>query len=207
MARVNDPQNAKNKEFKGDHSVTITTGPSYESQREEAADFSDTLVQVPGVFPLIGDLLVRMRSLGPIGEQIAERLTPPQFANQAGGPEVPASAKAAMSQMQQQIQQMTAVITQLQQEKAAKMTEKSVALQQTALQENTKLVIAQMQLQAQSAETMLQAEVERIQGIMSDSQEHQMLHHQSQTNQADAAHAQSIAPAPVPGQNGGGGTQ
>lgn len=196
MARIGDKDHAKNKEFAGDHDVTITTGPSFESQREEAADFADTLAQVQGVFPLIGDLLVKLRNLGPIGDQIAERLTPPQFAGQDDS--IPPTAKAAMAQMQQHVQQLQQLIQQLQQEKAAKMIEKSVALQQTALQEKTKLVVAQATLQRDQAESLLQSQLANLNTILDHAHEHIMADHQADLDRQQTSHEASLAPEPVP---------
>jgi hypothetical protein len=219
MARVKDRQNPKNKEDHGDHDVTIVVGPSDSSQREEAAAFADTIANIQGVFPLIGDLIVKLRNLGPIGQQIAERLTPPQFAGREGGEEIPATAKAAMQQMQQQMQTMQQVIAQLQQEKAAKMIEKDTQYRIAALQENTKLVVAQASLAHDQAESILQSELAKIQTILGQAHDqatqaqdqshaHDVIAHQADQDRATAAHAASLAPAEPAGNNGaGGGTQ
>jgi portal protein len=195
VARINDPSDPKNKLFAGDHDVTITTGPSYDSEREEAADFADTLANIQGVFPLIGDLIVRLRNIGPIGEQIAERLTPPQFAAQ-GMEDLPPKAQSAIGQANQKIQQLTQIIQQLQQEKAAKMVEKSVALQQTALQEKTKLIVAQATLNRDQAEMILQAELDNVNTILDQLHEHATIAHQADQDRATAAHAASLQPPP-----------
>jgi hypothetical protein len=221
MARIGDRNDPKNKEFAGDHDVTITTGPSFESQREEVQDFADTLAANQQVFPLIGDLVVKLRNLGPIGDQIAERLTPPQFANTQGD-DVPATAKAAIAHLTQQAQQMQQIITQLQQEKAAKMVEKDAAFRIAALQENTKLVVAQATLAHDQAESILQAELQKIQTILGQAhdqatqatdQQHEMnmANQEHQQNLVQASHEASLAPQIPPSANGGsngtGGTQ
>ena len=203
MARVKDKGHAKNKEDAGDHDVTIIVGPSDSSQREEAAEFADTIAQIPGVFPLIGDLIVRLRNLGPIGQQIAERLTPPQFAGQDDS--IPPTAKAAMAQMQQQAQQLHQVIQQLQMEKAAKVVEKESAYRIAALQENTKLVVAQATLQRDQAESILQNELQKIQTILGQAHDqatqaadhahdHLLADHQAQLDQQQASHEASLVP-------------
>ena len=210
IVRINDPSDPKNQQSAGDHDVTIAVGPSDTSQREEAADFADTLSQTP-LFPRIADLVVRLRNLGPIGEKIAERLTPPDVGQQ-DGEEIPASAKAALSQAQQQIQTMQQVITQLQQEKSAKLVEKDAQYRITALQENTKLIVAQATLQRDKAETILQAELQKIQGILdmtsqtSDQQHaHDVIAHQALQDRLTASHEQAIAPPePVSAPSGGG---
>lgn len=182
VARINSPQDSRNKEITGEHDVTITTGPSYDSQREEAANFADTLASIPGVFPLIGDLLVRLRNIGPIGEQIAERLTPPQFAQKEGAEPLPPAAQAVMAQLNGQVQQMQGVIKQLMMEKTAKMIEKDSAKWIAALQENTKLVVAQATLARDNAESILQAELDRIQTVLGHAHEHMMADHEAQLN-------------------------
>ena len=209
IARVNDPTHAKNKAFDGEHDVTVTTGPSYDSQRQEAAAFADTLAQVQGVFPLIGDLIVRLRNVGPIGELMAERLTPPQFAGQADDDSIPPQAKALLGQAQQKIQQLTQTVQQLMQEKAAKMTEKSIALQQTALQEKTKLIVAQASLQREGAETILQSQLDNLNTILEQLHDHATIAHQADQDRATAAHAASLTPPePAAGlSNGTGGGQ
>ena len=170
IARVNDPTNPKNKIFKGEHDVTISTGPSFESQREEAADFTDSLVAVPGVFPLIGDLIVRMRSLGPIGDQIADRLTPPQFQQQPGSEPLPAAAQAQIGQLKQQVQQMTAVIAQMNLEKGAKMWEMDGKLQIEKIHSDTQKAVAEITTKAQ----LLNERIKALEDLQADF--HQMAH-------------------------------
>jgi hypothetical protein len=201
IAKVNSPGYKSNKEFKGDHDVTITVGPSSTSQYEEASDFADMIAKIPGVFPLIGDLIVRLRRLGPIGEQIAERLTPPQFAQKDGEEPLPPHAIQQMSQLQQQNQQLNAAaqelekqIKQLQMEKTAKMWEGEQRVKIAALQEQTKLVVAQASLERQNAETILQAELEKIQTILGQVHDHMLLDHQAQVDQNQTSHEASLIP-------------
>jgi hypothetical protein len=60
---------------KGDHLVTVSTGPSFESTREAASDFADTLAGIgPEIFLALGPLIVRLKELGPIGDEMAEVL-------------------------------------------------------------------------------------------------------------------------------------
>jgi Phage P22-like portal protein len=195
VARVNDTKSKLNREYKGEHDVTITTGPSYESQREEAADFSDTLMQIPELVPLIADLVVRLRNLGPIGDQIAERLTPPQFANEPGQPEVPPAAKAQIAQLTQQAQQLGQAVQQLNQEKAAKMWEQQGKLEIEKIHSDTSIAVAQIQTKAQLLDERLKA----IENLMADfhGQAHeaatQAQDHANTMQQADQAHQQALA--------------
>lgn len=74
----------------GDHDVTISAGPSFDSEREAANDFADTLVENVGqLIPVIGpqaasklmSLSVKLKNLGPIGDEISELLAPPDPTN------------------------------------------------------------------------------------------------------------------------------
>src|SRR5205823_14368291 len=122
---------------------------------------------------------------------------------------IPPQAKAIIGQAQQQIQRLMAVIAQLQQEKAAKMIEKNISLQETALQEKTKLIVAQATLDRQNAETILQSQLDNVNTILEQLHEHATIAHQAEQDRATAAHAASLEP-PEPSSNGNqpqGGTQ
>lgn len=203
VVRVNDPRSPKNQPSDGEHSVTVSSGPSHQSQREATESFVDTLISsVPGVFPLIGDLLVKLRLRGdPIGDEVAQRLTPPQFAQKDGQEPLPPQAIAAMQKSQQENQQLhayaqklEAIVTQLQQEKAAKMIETSSRERVAALQEQTKLVVAQATLQRNGAETILQAELQKIQTILGQLHDHMLIDHQAQADATQSAqeHQQTL---------------
>lgn len=221
VVRVNDPSSPKNQPSDGEHSVTVSSGPSHQSQREATESFVDTLISsVPGVFPLIGDLLVKLRLRGdPIGDEVAQRLTPPQFAQKDGQEPLPPQAIAAMQKSQQENQQLHAyaqkleqIVNQLQQEKAAKMIETSSRERVAALQEQTKLVVAQATLQRDSAEAILQGELQKIQTILGQIHEHSTIAHQAEQDRATAAqeHQQTLEQgqqqaALNPPENGAGG--
>lgn len=203
VVRVNDPKSPKNQPSDGEHSVTVSSGPSHQSQREATESFVDTLISsVPGVFPLIGDLLVKLRLRGdPIGDEVAQRLTPPQFAQQDGQEPLPPQAIQAIQKSQQENQQLHAyaqkleqIVNQLQQEKAAKMIETSSRERVVALQEQTKLVVAQASLQRDSAEAILQGELQKIQTILGQIHDHAMADHQAQLDAQGSAqeHQQTL---------------
>lgn len=69
-----------------DHNVTLSTGPSYQSERVAADEFTDSLVeQLPNLVNVIGPQAaakifgkaIKMRNLGPIGDEMAEIVSPP----------------------------------------------------------------------------------------------------------------------------------
>jgi hypothetical protein len=102
----------------GDHDVTITTGPSFASEREEAQDFGEQLTKTgdPELTRALLPAIIKLRNLGPVGEElakIAEQLSPLNPAKQGQIP----------PQVQMQMQKMTALIQQLTMEKKAKLIE------------------------------------------------------------------------------------
>jgi hypothetical protein len=106
VVRINDPRAEKPVTTNvGDHDYTISTGPNYESEREAASDFADTLANLQGVFPRIADLVIKLKNLGPIGDEIAERLTPPEFRKQKDGKVDPQQLQQALAQQAQQLKQ------------------------------------------------------------------------------------------------------
>lgn len=120
---------------KGDFDVTISTGPSYDSEREEQDNFVDSLMDNLQNLPMPGTpqakvfaLAIRMRpTLGPVGQQIAEVFDPPDPSN------LPPEAQAAMQQLQAQLQA-------LQQENAALHADRAGRV----LEQQTKVHIEQM---------------------------------------------------------------
>jgi hypothetical protein len=137
----------------GDHTVSISVGPSFQSQRQEASDFADNLIHAaPALIGQIGDLLVRMRNLGPIGDEIADRLTPPQFAKKGSAQEAQAQA-AQMGQQLQQLhaysQQLEGEVQQLKFEKQAKSQDNQAKMILEQMQNEVKVLVAEIQTKAQ----------------------------------------------------------
>ena len=91
----------------GEFDVTISTGPSFQSQREEASATVDLLVgniqQMPPPGTPAAKIMakaIRLKNLGPIGDEISEILDP-------SDEQMPPQAQAAIQQIQQQAQQHT----------------------------------------------------------------------------------------------------
>jgi hypothetical protein len=126
-----------------EHTVTITDGPSYQSQRDEATTFADTLAQSdqPWV-PLIMDLVVKLKNLGPIGDQIAERLTPPQFKKPGEGGPDPQQLQQQLQQVSQQHDQLVQALNDANQKLESKQVEMDAKKQIQAYSDDVKLAIA-----------------------------------------------------------------
>lgn len=103
----------------GKYDLTVSSGPSFTTRREEAAVQMTELIRAyPAAAPLIGDLLAKNLDW-PGADEIAERMEamlPPQVKGQ--NPE--------MAQVQQAMQQMQAQIAQLSQQLQAEKTDKAL---------------------------------------------------------------------------------
>jgi len=144
VVKVNDPQNPDSQlDPTEDHDVTLSTGPSYDSEREAASDFADQLVQNPQVFPLIASDVVRLKNLGPIGDTIAKKLEilqPPALREQESGkaPD-PKKLQQQLADMQHQMQQAQQTLQQQHQ-----------VIQTDQVKADNQFKIEQMKMQGQS---------------------------------------------------------
>lgn len=112
------------------HAVTISTGPSRDSQRAEGKDAAMALLQNPQAFPVIASDAVRLMDLGPVGDQMAEDLEflqPPvmQQARQQkeGGAPDPRQLQQENAGLKQQVQHAEGVMQQQHQELEGKQAE------------------------------------------------------------------------------------
>ncbi len=81
----------------GDHATTISVGPSDDSTRDAADDFVESIMNIPGIPPKIMGLAVRLKNLGPIGDEIANVFDPPE-----GGPQIPPQLQMQMQGLSQE---------------------------------------------------------------------------------------------------------
>lgn len=201
VTRLNDPTDEKAVDITGDpHDVTISTGPSTESQRTEAADFAETLAKVPGVFPLIGDLITKLRNLGPIGEEIAKRLTPPQFAVEDGQEPLPPQAIQKMQQLKQQTDQLHAYAQKLEgelneakQKEQAKVVDNDFKVKIAKMDNETKIAIAEINAKVQDVLFRIETQLKAWQDAHGSAHDHAMQVDQQQHEKELATQAQEAA--------------
>jgi hypothetical protein len=231
LRTINDDMDAKSQLKTGRSKVTISTGPSYESQRQEAQDFAELLAKVPGVFPQIADLIVKLKDLGPIGDEIAERLTPPQYRQQDGQSPLSPQAAAIIQQSQQHAQALNAYAQELEKknkelqgEKDAKVVDNEYKLKietmradadltMKKLQIEAQVTIAEITTKAQEVTVRLKAENDIFRqlhdqaheaGLQADAQAHEAEQaKQAQDAAAEAASQQQQTQQPPPDQSGG----
>jgi hypothetical protein len=120
----------------GRYQVTISAGPSHESQREEGSEFADTLVSNLKNLPIsppqaaqILALVIRLKQLGPLGDQMADIISP-----QDDKGKQMAQMHQQMVQLQQQSQEQGALLQKLMLEKQGKVIEMQAKAQGQALQ-------------------------------------------------------------------------
>lgn len=175
----------------GLHAVTIDVGPSFANERDQASDFVDTFVGSPIFTALppqmalqILSLLVKLKNLGPIGEEIADILHPPEKEGQAQM--VPAAKLQEVIQTGQQvIEALQQKLSEAEQEKAAKVTELQGRAAIAQQQDSTKLLIAMKQIDQKMAEAHLEANTDIRLQKMEEAMEMLKLHIANQNEAAD----------------------
>ena len=186
----------------GRYQVTISSGPSHESQREEGSEFVDTLLAnlpnmgflTPQQHAQIVALGIRMKSLGPIGDQMADIISP----QNGGQQQQVAQIQMQAQQMHQQLQEQGALLQKLMLERQGKVVEmqskKEMAMMEHAVNmteadkdRETKLAVAEI-------ETKAQIQVER-EGMIHDleTQFHDQAHETALAAQQQQAQAQQVS--------------
>ena len=141
-----------------DHSISVSTGPSYQSQRDEVNDFLDNLIgqlpKLPVAPPQAAQILsiaIKMKELGPMGDELAEIISPTQGQD---GQQSMQQLQQAQGQLQQQgimIQQLQAELQKLTVEKQAKVVEGEYRMMTERLRAQTSLAVEKMKADAQAA--------------------------------------------------------
>lgn len=95
----------------GMYDITIDTGPSYQTQRQESAEMLSELAgRNPSFMGIAGDLYFKSQDY-PMADELAKRWAktlPPELQDQDEKAEIPPQVQAAMQQLNQQVQQMDA---------------------------------------------------------------------------------------------------
>jgi hypothetical protein len=171
---------------KGRYQVTISSGPSHESQREEGSEFVDTVVSNLKDLPQPGTpaakilaLGIRIKQLGPLGDQMADILDPPNQGAQQQ--QQMAQLQATQQQQGQQLAEAQALIQKLMLERQGKVIEHQGKMQIAQMDMATRLTEAdkdrETKLAVAEIGTKAQVESER-QGMIADleSQFHDQAH-------------------------------
>jgi len=111
--RINDPDATDPVHITDDlHDVTLSVGPRQISEREAASDFADTLVGsdlvklMPQPLALkVWALAIRLKAVGPIGDEIADLLAPKNQDPQTPSPAQIQQMQTEIQTLQQQLQE------------------------------------------------------------------------------------------------------
>lgn len=141
----------------GDHDVTISVGPSSQSQRDAASDFLDTLIselpKLPVAPPQAAKLLalaIQMKALGPKGDEMADIVSPSNPGQGQQAAQALAHAQQAAQAMQLQIQELTAELQKNAVEKAGKIVDNEYRLSIEKMKIEASLAVAEIQTKAQN---------------------------------------------------------
>lgn len=188
---------------RGQFEVTCADGPNYQSQREEASAFSDTLLQTlpsmglpPQIIQQILAIAVKLKNIGTYGDEIHDLLSPPDPNN------LPPQAKALLAQAQGQMQQLKQELQKLQLEKLGKVieiqgkeklaqTEHASRMAEADKDREVKLAVAEITTKAQSMTERVAAVEDLMKQFHEQAHEIALLAqgHQHATEMADQAAA------------------
>lgn len=147
----------------GTYDVVIDTGPSFQTQRQEAfAALTELAGRSPALLNVAGDIIMRAADF-PMADELAKRLEktlPPNLQDQKGGAEQQlAQAQQQMQQAQQQLQTMQQQMQMMQQ----KVQEAESGQAKIQLEGQLKMQLAQLDAQIQEKKLAIEAELKQRQ--------------------------------------------
>ena len=170
------------------HSVTISTGPSFESQREAAQETANQLLQNEAAFPLVGWLAIKMLNLGVYGDKMSDllkMLMPPearQIADEGDEPEIPPQAMQAIEAAKAEVEKIDAFAKQLQQQVIELLDEKQANAADLAnkkeiaeMGEKVKLAIENMRREVEMAKIAADVRIAELQAATTLQKTHEEL--------------------------------
>lgn len=121
IVRINDPSNPTSVQTKGTHLVTVSTGMSFESERDAANEFASSLLDSPLLQmlgpqkgPQIIAKAIKLKNLGPIGDQMCDIIAPQPGKDGQPTPEQMTQelqqTKGHLQELQGHLQQATQII-------------------------------------------------------------------------------------------------
>ena len=204
----------------GDHGVTVSVSRDFDSLREEVNDFITTLIQEiqviapmlpPGAGSKILAIAIRLRDLGPLGDEMADAVDPPDAQKQQQMQLANLQQQGALAQ--KTIAMLQAKLQQLQIEKAGKVIDNQFKGAREAASAHQDRVIAQLNVDVQVLKALLASkqnisdqEYETFRTVWQENhgaahevamQEVQNAHDAQQASAAQAAQPSSGGPEPV----------
>jgi len=187
--KINEPYQEKagpetkvveHKMDQGEHGVTISVGPSMQSQREESTRLGEKLLENELFAPRVADLVIKNAQLGAHGDEMAKRLKPPDVDDEGNEP-IPPGLQQEMQKAQQLIDALTEQLNAAKDELEAKEKEYANKLEVTQLQEETKRINKAAELEMKQLEINGRANIDELKASI------QAIQIQLQASQAERA--------------------
>jgi hypothetical protein len=181
------------------YDVTVDVGPSYQTKRQESAESIMSLVNsYPNIMSIAGDLLVSSMDW-PGAKQIAERLKralPPNMLDDDGtDPKI--QVQKLTSQLSQLMQQHQAVVQELNKASNVLLTKRLETESReriSAMNNQTQLIAAQVQIHGQAAQTLLEEQLKAISSRLELLHEHMTLEKEAELEQQASAASAQVQP-------------
>jgi hypothetical protein len=201
---INTPGAADNIDTGGDYLCTVSSAPSSDSEHEAAAEFVDTLIakidmiaQISGQKPAAAILAqaIRMRNVGPMGDQLADIIEPPEYKAEDGKPPDPRmlGMQQQIHQLQQQLQEAGFVIKTKQVEGKLKFQIEQMKVQATsedkAADREAKLVVAELSAKIDRMALLLEASAKIGVRLDGEHDAHVQRLHDAHAQRQDHVHA------------------
>jgi hypothetical protein len=168
---LNDPQNPDALLMNhGKFKTSISVGPSMESEADDAKNLMASLLAIPGVMERAGDLIVKLGGKGPIVDQIAERFAPPD-----AGEATTEQLTARIEGMKQELAIVRGQLDQAVSELVARKFETDSKEYIALINNETKLAIEQLKLDAAAAQKDIDALLAQINARQAELHRQQLL--------------------------------
>jgi hypothetical protein len=150
----------------GKYDVTVSTGPSYATKRQEAfAMLTEFARSWPQLFQIAGDIVFRNSDI-PGADELADRIRktlPPQLAaDDEGSQQLPPQAQAQLQALATQNQQLTEELNRVSQELQTRRLEIESRERIAALQTQARLIETEAKLGSSEALALLREEIAAI---------------------------------------------
>jgi hypothetical protein len=174
----------------GDHEVTISTGPNFDSERERADDFTESLVKSNVVLQIAGPEVaaavlaksIKLMNLGVIGDEIADLIMPAKYKKDAKQPD-PQALMQQIQEADQMLQMAQAKIQELEQRIATDAAKEAEETKRAQMELAGKKQIEAIKLELQPLLEELKAknalELQKLKGaqqlaLQNDQQQHEV---------------------------------
>jgi PAS domain-containing protein len=150
----------------GKYDVTIDTGPSYQTRRQEAQVFMQDMVKAyPATMQVAGDLVLKNSDVpgaADLAERFKKTIDPKLIGDNKGAANIPPEAKAQMEQMGGMIEQLTRKVNELQTERETKLLELESRERIESMKIEAQVALKMAELDQRDSLALLQNQIDEI---------------------------------------------